>query len=235
MARAGSLTIEQLKTLCDFDGTTYISKQGDEYINALSNVFTLENNNDKPFTREDVVNEPKLNDFNFSGKDDFIFICNLKARPMTISTENARKNEKIIASDFASTDAEAIYKNALGVAYMITCEIEGEEHIIKFGQTRTTFEKRLTSYNCGVAFNWRTASTTNIKMLQSMLATRLTYKLYLYDCSQDLYQITWHDIASVQFATPKSLAVEDIMVNQFINQFGKKPLANIQASATTVD
>lgn len=234
MAVKGSLSIEQLKQFCAFNGEKYISKQGDEYIEALSSVFSLNNINDKPFTLKDILHQPTINQFSFDGKNDFTYTCKLKANPMSI-TNDIRKNEKIIAFDFVSSSAKDIFNRALGVAYMITCVIENNEYIIKFGQSRTTFKARLSSYNCGVAFNWRTASTTNIKMLQSMVTTRQTFNLYLFDCSEDLYTLTWHGITSVPFATPKSLAVEDIMVNEFIKQFGKKPLANVQASATTVD
>ena len=108
-------------------------------------------------------------------------------------------------------------------------------YIIKIGSSRTTFKQRLGSYNCGVVNNWRTASTTNIKILQSMVTNRINLNLYLFDCSQDLYVIDWHGVRSVPFATPKALAVEDIMIKQFIKQFGHKPLANVQASATEVD
>ena len=89
-------------------------------------------------------------------------------------------------------------------------------YIIKIGQTRKTFQERLTSYNCGNVYNWRTASTTNIKIKQSMVATRAIFNLYLYDCSDEPYVLEWHGIRSAEFAAPKSLAVEDIMIKKFI-------------------
>lgn len=46
--------------------------------------------------------------------------------------------------------------------------------------------------------------------------------------------IEWRGEKSVPFASPKSLAVEDIMIKKFIAQFGVKPLANIQGDATQV-
>ncbi len=66
-----------------------------------------------------------------------------------------------------------------------------------------------------------------------MVATRCVFNLYLYDCSGESYILHWHNKTSVEFASPKSLAVEDIMVTQFIEQFKHKPLANIQAKPTT--
>ena len=232
MSTKNSLTLEEYKSLCFFNGVYFESKIGEEYISALKELFPIKNNNDIPFTIEDVKKQPTLHSFNFSGKEDFIFICNLYATPMKIFTNGKRKNEKILTKNFASKMAEFIYNNALGVTYIITSEIDGLEHIIKFGQTRTRFKERLASYNCGVINNWRTASTTNIKMLQSMVATRLVFNLYLYDCGEPINYI-WHDVKSADFASPKPLAVEDIMVKKFIEQFGTKPLVNIQADATS--
>ena len=95
-------------------------------------------------------------------------------------------------------------------------------------------QKGFGSYNCGVVNNWRTASTTNIKILQSFVTTRQIFNLYLYDCSSDVMSFKWHGVESVPFASPKPLAYEDILVKQFIDQFGIKPLANVQANATEV-
>ena len=226
--------------LCDFQDNKYISKSGKEYIDALKQVFILDNRNDIPFLKEDVIQQPTLQEFSFIGKNDYQFICKLKAQPMTIDlnkTDNktkGRKNEKIIAYDFVDNKTENIFNQSLGVSYLITAIIDNKEHIIKIGETRTTFKQRLGSYNCGVVYNWRTASTTNIKMLQSMLATRLEYNLYLYDCSDEPYILTWHGEKSVPFASPKALAVEDIMIKKFKEQFGKTPLANIQSNATEI-
>lgn len=230
-----SVDIEVLKNLCIKENDEYIQKSGKAYIDSLNEIFSLTNKNDKPFTVEDIKREPLLKDFNFSGKNEYKYICKLHVNPMRITADNKRKNEKIKAIEFVSEIEEVIFKKSLGVSYILTCELEGNEHVIKIGSTRTTFKKRLGSYNCGTVNNWRTASTTNIKILQSMVATRLDLNLYIYDCSSDPYQITWHEITSVPFASPKSLAVEDIMIKEFKKQFGKIPLANVQANATEVD
>lgn len=233
MAKIDSITLDELKSFCDYKDGIYVSKSGDDYINALSAVFNLKNKNDKPFSVEDIKQQPTLDQFSFSGKNEFVFTCLLRTTPMKIEN-NIRKNEKIIPVNFANTTQENIFYKALGVAYMLTCVIDGKEHIVKIGCSRNTFKDRLGSYNCGVVNNWRTASTTNIKILQSFLTTRLDFKLYLCDCSEP-YQINWHGVLSPKFALPKYLAVEDIMIKQFIKQFGYKPLANIQANATQVD
>ena len=235
MAKKESISIEQLKSFCVFDGEKYISKQGQDYITALGLVYNLNNKNDNPFSKEDIIAQPELKNFSFKGVDEFKYVCNLKATPMIIVNET-RKNEKIMAIDFVDDQAKHLFNKALGVSYLITCIVDDKEHIIKIGSSRTTFAKRLGSYNCGVVYNWRTASTTNIKILQSMVATRLTFKLYLCDCSDDPYYLkNWHGENSVAFASPKALAVEDIMVKKFIQQFGNRPLANVQANATVID
>lgn len=227
-----SLTLEQFKSLCNFDSKTgkWVQKSGKAYIDALSTIFNLVNKNDKPFTVEDIKQQPTKEKFKFAGVKDYTYICDLSVSPLEI-TNTSRKNEKIIASNFTEK-GKKIFDKSNGVSYMLTCAVGNQEYIIKIGQTRTPFSKRLQSYNCGVVNNWRTASTTNVKMLQSMVTSRQVFKLYICDCSADQYSITWHGVKSINFASPKSLAIEDIMVKEFIKQFNKKPLANIQANAT---
>lgn len=231
MSTSGKPTIEELITLCNFDGENYVQKSGDEYVSALSRLFSLDNRNDKPFTVEDIRNQPLLSEFAFAGKNDFKKVCTLSISPLVIqASTRKRTNEKIVAKDFVSAEAKRVYESSLGVAYLMTCKIDGDERIIKIGQTRKTFKERLGSYNCGCVYNWRTASTTNLKLKQSMVATRQDIQLYLYDCQQTEIFV-YHGIKSAPFATAYSLAVEDIMIKQFMHQFGKKPLVNIQANA----
>lgn len=234
MARKDSLDLEILKMLCEYDGEKYVQKSGDEYLSSLGEVFPLNNTNDNPFTVDDIKKQPLLSDFKFLGVADYRYICKLRVRPLTI-IDGERVNEKIIPVEFVGKEEKDIFDKSLGVSYLLTCVVEGKEHIIKIGSSRTTFKKRLGSYNCGVVNNWRTASTTNIKILQSMVTTRKDLNLYLYDCSDDYYVTVWHDVTSVKFASPKALAVEDIMVKKFIEQFGHKPLANVQTNATEVE
>ena len=229
-----ALTSEQLLTLCDYKNGKYVQKSGQEYIVALARVFSLDNKNDNPFTIDDIVKQPTLSSFKFEGKNDFKRICTLELTPLVYDpVTKKRQNETIKAIKFVSADALKVFNSSLGVAYLMTCTIDGIERIIKIGQTRNTFKDRLSSYNCGCVNNWRTASTTNLKLKQSMVVTRLPVNLYLYDC-QKTEVFEWHGVKSVPFASPFSLAVEDIMIKEFIKQYGKKPLINIQASATTV-
>jgi len=222
---------DELKVLCDYNINGYYeSKKGEDYILAIEQLFKGTNKNDKPFTEKEILKQPTLDSFSFIGKNDFSYCCELKAQPMVLKG-GKRTNEKIQALNFVSEESKDVFEKSMGVAYMMTCPINGVEYIIKFGQTRTPFKLRLGSYNCGVVYNWRTASTTNIKILQSFVTTRLTFKLYIYDC-HDVISYEWHGIKSVPFATPKSLAVEDIIVKEFMKQFGKKPLANVQTNAT---
>lgn len=233
--KPGKLTYDQLQILCDYDSKSniLISKEGSDYIDSLAKVFDLNNRNDKPFTTEDIKKQPTFNEFNFPGLREFDFICYLKAEPMQL-INGKRVNEKIIATDFQSQKAKMIFNSSLGVVYIMTALIGEVEFIVKIGQSRTTFKSRLGSYNCGCVNNWRTASTTNIKILQSFLNTRLIFKLYILDTSQDVVYYEWHGVKSVPFASSKALAYEDILVKEFVKQFGQNPLANIQANATQI-
>lgn len=231
---------DEYESLVNIDGDliiSYKSKYGIDYNQALSLIFDLVNANDKPFTMEDVLKQPLKDSFKFKGINDFKFICQLKAREMEISINSNKEivsrwmPEKIIALEFPSKKEEDIFNNSVGCAYIITSLVNEKEYFIKIGQTRTPFKDRLSSYNCGTVNNWRTASTTNIKMLQSMLSTRLIFKLYIYDCNEKI-QFNYHGCLSSYFASPKSLAVEEIMLKKFQEQYNQKPLANIQTNPT---
>lgn len=230
-----TISVEILKELCDLNEGTYQSKKGLDYIEALKKLYELKNKNDKPFTTKDIIESPLLKDFKFEGVKKFKFICNLEAAPMTIEMNDKKKNEKIVAKNFVSDAEKKIYRKSMGVTYLITCVIDKNEHIIKIGSTRTAFKDRLKSYNCGTISNWRTASTTNIKMLQSMITTRKTFNLYIIDCSWDQQTYNLCGIESVPFASSRALAYEDILVKEYIKQFKQKPLANVQTNATEVE
>lgn len=230
--------LSHLIDLCELNpvDNLYYSKQGQNYIDSLKDIFQSKNINDNPFSIEDILQQPVLSDFTFKGVEEFKFICKLKALPMIVDPINmVKENEKIIVIDesFADDEAKEIYEKSLGVDYIITCPIKDKEYVIKIGNSRNTFKDRLSSYNCGVITNIRTASTTNLKILQSFVATRKEFNLYLMDCS-DVTTFKWHGVESVPFASPKGLAYEDILIKKFIEQFGQKPLANVQANAKVI-
>ena len=196
-------------------------------------IFNLNNRNDNPFTISDIKNQPLFKEFTFPGIKEFIFLCNWKAEPMKINGQK-RKNEKIIPTDFPSEEEKILFNKHLGFVYIITSIIDSDEYIIKIGSSRTTPKARLASYNCGVTFNWRTASTTNIKILQSLLLTRLNYKFYILPSDKQT-TFNWHGVTSVPFASSQSLAYEDILIKEFKRIFKRIPLANVQANATKVN
>lgn len=231
--KSTQFTFAELQSICTFNGTSYISRKGKAYINALSKIVEIKNTNDTPFLTGDIIKQPLLNDFKFKGLQDFQYTCLLEIAPMQL-INNKRKNEEITATNFANSTQKNVFKTHFGVVYLLTCTINGREHIIKIGSTRTSFAKRLGSYNCGTVVNWRTASTTNIRLLQSMVASRKSFKLYICDCSDNITTYKWHGIVSVPFASAKALAYEDILIKQFIKEFGHKPLANVQAKATEI-
>jgi len=234
MPRKKNFSVDQIKTLFIQEKNGLISKEDNNYVMAFSLLVKGTNKNDIPFTKVDISKQPTLNEFNFNGKNDFRFVCQLQAQPISNITTDNWENERIVAINFVDNDLSDSFFNSMGVAYMITCKINEKEHIVKFGQTRTPFSARLGSYNCGVINNLRTASTTNIKILQSLVACAVPFNLYLYDCGEPQI-FNWQGEVSVPFASSLPLAVEDIMIKKFKKQFGIKPLSNIQANATEND
>lgn len=229
--KKGNRTKKELRKIVRKKGDFYYSKSGQAYVDGLSNIFSLENKNDKPFLEEDILAQPKKEDFLFEGMKEFEKVCSLEIEPMKLGKDWLRKNnERILAKNFSSKDWENKYKTARGLTYLIVAVVKDDRYIIKFGQTRKTLKDRIASYNCGNVNNWRTASTTNIKILQSFVTTRLIYELYAIDCSQDCQQIEWHGVFSSSYASPKSLAYEEICNRKFIEQFGKPTLANVQVT-----
>ena len=247
-----SLTPTQLKALCDFDSKTktYVSKKGKDYADALRALLhpgATGNKNDNPFLYEDIIRQPTLKQFHFKALNQFVFNCKLKATPMKLDANgnlidlghNKVSKEEVVAYDFASDEAKNVFNNSIGVVYIITCPINGAEHIIKIGQTGGTFKKRLGSYNCGYVINRHsgTASTTNFKIVQSFVATRQEFKLYIKDCSSLTRTYKWARRETSMIASPQVEAIENICLRIFSEKFPKikKPLANVQTKKQTED
>ncbi|BEG57577.1 hypothetical protein NHP21005_12650 [Helicobacter sp. NHP21005] len=72
MAQGDKPTLEALKTLCDCVDGVCVSKSGAEYIEALGALYALNNQNDQPFTIHEIQQQPTLQEFSFTGKNDFI-------------------------------------------------------------------------------------------------------------------------------------------------------------------
>lgn len=227
MPKKQNITYEQAKTLFTLDKGKYVRKEDDIFVSAFMKIIQGTNKNDTPFTKNEIKTQKTWDEFSFVGKNDFEFVCYLKANAMVLNdTTNNWDNEKIKAHGFAK-GKDKTFNDYIGVAYAITCLLNEKEYIIKFGSTRTTFKQRLGSYNCGVVNSIRTASTTNIKMLQSMVACNVDFKLYLYPCGEAEI-IEWQNEKAGPFSSPKPLVVENIMLKKFTDQFMAKPLANIQ-------
>lgn len=66
MAKQGEkLSLDKLKTLCNFEKGEYVSKSGDKYVKALEKLFTLKNKNDKPFSVDDIKKSANFRRFYF--------------------------------------------------------------------------------------------------------------------------------------------------------------------------
>jgi len=229
-------TIDQIRTL--FANSK--CKTDVDFSDALGQIVEIKNKNDKPFTIADIRQQPELSSFKFYKNNiedkNFEYVCDLKAIPIEFIDNTQWKNERIVA-EFKSNSLENKFKTHLGVTYILTCILDSDkkERIIKFGSSRTTMEKRLGSYNCGVINNWRTASTTNIKILQSLIACRkgTTFRLYCSFCGIKCSFELW-GIESTEFSNSRELAFEDILVKEFKKQYKHLPLVNVQTNATTV-
>jgi len=247
MPKKLNYTFENIETLFKKNGTDYTRKEDEEFVEALKKIFPWTNQNDIPFTKTDIRNKTKkLKDFTFVGKKQFHYVCDLSAKAINLKPDTKNwDNERIFAQWGKDNKHKVKFKKYIGVAYLITCVLdpilkpsypasEPDEYIIKFGSTRTPFGKRLASYNCGTINNSRTASTTNFKLLQSFVACNTPFKLYLCFCGAPK-KIRWLGKFSIPFSSAKPLAVEDIMIKEYIKEFRSKPLANIQTNATEVN
>ena len=238
MARQTKIKQDRLEQIKDMlvqntDGS-YIQKSGTDYIikfqEYVKNKFSKKSKNLQLFTVDKILElGHKKNNVSFAGINDFKYVCSVTTQKLKISADLIRENEKIIIKeDTITQDGQKIIYESKGVVYLITCMINNDEYIIKFGQTRKTFKERLDSYNCGVILNLGTASTTNIHILQSLLANEFEYKIYICDCSDVIEQFKWHGIKSREFASSKSLAFENIILKEFKKEFGSLPVANTQ-------
>ena len=225
--------LNMLLKICDPIGDgNYISKGGNAYIEALKIILSSRNTNDNPFNIDDILEQPLLKEFKFKGVNDFKYICKLKANPMIINKDNLTKtNEKISPINFSNQNAKDILYNSIGIVYILTCQIDSKEYIIKIGSSRNTFSDRLDSYNCGTVTYRKSgsASTTNYRILQSLVATRKEFNLYLLDFPDDTTSYKWYGITSPVFPSSRCFAYEYILINQYMEQFnGQKPLGNVQ-------
>lgn len=167
-------------------------KQNEDFVSALGKIIPIRNRNDEPFICADILRQPKLESFKFYNANNtkdrkFEFVCNLKASAIVLNLSGKNWiNEKIKTEPADLAKAQNNFSTYKGVAYIITCQIGIDEYIIKFGSTRKTMQERLSSYNCGTtrARSNGTCSTTNFKMMQSLVACRegTTFKLYCCFC-----------------------------------------------------
>ena len=122
-----------------------------------------------------------------------------------------------------------------GCLYMMTYKNPdtNKEHILKIGQTSTSLDKRIQSYNCGEIKYQNgkgTASTTNTFVKQNILNFNgeITLRAYTFD-DNTISQIT--DINLPRFTMFSSnliskmyKEVEGKYIEKYISQFGEKPV-----------
>ncbi len=236
-----ALTSVERISLCDkqADGT-FIPKKGDDYCDAFVSFLKDHrksiNTSDEPIRPNEITAGHKLVDFLSGCKNskDFVYVCDLKASVYTLDKDgNASQNEKIIM-DFSSSafnEESPLISKKIGLAYILTCVVSGVEYIIKFGETSLTFIERINSYNCGCVNAFNSASKTNWRFVQSIVANRdYIFKMHVKDCSQLSKKFKWGGKTSSLYASSFRKAVQEICLLNYEKIFGKGevPIGNIQ-------
>ena len=209
-------------------------------VEFLNEFIKTKNKNDQIITVEDIMKQPKYEDFKFIQDETFVKETNGKKfvycgkwsvdKPYFDINDTFIENNIVMKmAENEHDDVETLYKRVKGVVYILTCEIDGIEYIIKIGQTGKTMEERQSSYNCGNSVNRRngTCSTTNFRIKQS-LANGLVFNIHVLDCSADnkVYRIGKY--YSVEVAGGMPMGYEDILNQAFYDEFNQKPLLDIQ-------
>ena len=206
----------------------------------LNELIKTKNHNDRIITVEDIVMQPKYDDFKFIRGEEFKIATNNKSfldcgewsvdyPYIDVDGTFIENNIVMKMRENGYGDIENLYRKTKGVVYILTCTIDDVEYIIKIGQTGKTMEERQSSYNCGNAVNRYngTCSTTNFRIKQS-LASGLVFNIHVLDCSTDNKVYTIGKYSSVEVAGGMPIGYEDILNQAFYDEFKQKPLLDIQ-------
>lgn len=211
-------------------------------VEFLNEFIKTKNKNDQIITVEDIVKQPRFEDFDFIRSKDFLSATKGKKfeycgewsvdKPYFDIDDTFIENNivmKMKENGHNNVEIETLYKRTKGVVYILTCVIDGIEYIVKIGQTGKTMEERQSSYNCGNGVNRRngTCSTTNFRIKQS-LANGLVFNIHVLDCSADNKIYTIGEFTSVEVAGGMPVGYEDILNQAFYKKFNQKPLLDIQ-------
>lgn len=216
---------------------------GEDYANWL-NTILIKNPNDEILTKEKIVKDATLlKDFEIIHDPEFIshpkggefvFCGEIKCEKPTIHRdlttyldENAIEWSR--ATDKPKEIVNTLYYATKGVVYIFTCIIDGDEYLIKIGETGEVMKDRIGSYDCGNALNRfnGTCSTTNYKFKQS-LASGLILRVYLLDCSKYNSKLKICGITSCETSSAVPRQIEEILNKAYEQQYGKKPVGNVQ-------
>ena len=155
----------------------------------------------------EINDEILFEDFPF--KINFQLLCKLKPN---------FKTEKL---EIDVVDFQNIKKEGLVYIFVI------EKRIFKIGHTINSIEKRIQSYNCGKT-EYRisgTNSTTNYFVLQSLLKMNSIVEVYGFFPEQPKYKLFEKEF---QDSFPVSKRAENIILEDYIEKFGKKPIGCTQ-------
>lgn len=216
-------------------------KAENAFIAFVESIIKPRNFNDKLITVEMIVQQPKLDDWSYinsegfvnqlMGGKTFVYCGKWKVEYPYIDEEGVfiENNIEMEMPDDVPECIVELYKKTTGIAYLLTCVVDGIEYILKIGMTGKTMSDRQSSYNCGNIVNRYngTCSTTNFKIKQS-LASGLTFNVYALDCSADNKSYTDGKRITPKFSGPLPEAVEYLLNEDFADTFGHKPLLNTQ-------
>lgn len=232
------LNREEISSLYLKSETNCVSKTGNEYIDAVVDILSRHrkkklNTSDYPIKKEEIISEDACAEYSafnrdFIGIREFAYAGKFKGITIKYSKAGTPLNNEQIEL-LPESGVDDIINKKEGIAYILTCVADEKEYIIKIGETRKTFAERLKSYNCGYLNNIDTASKTNIRIVQTIVANQdLTFKIYLKDCSADKKPFDWAGKRSKEYPTSFRIAVQDITIAEYIRLYGRKPIGNVQ-------
>lgn len=167
------------------------------------------NRNDRIIkTVRELAGEARFSQYRFNNH--FMHLCNI------IPNRGKERLEIVVM------DKTKIAQTGLVYVFVV------KDKIFKIGQSIGDFSSRVRSYNCGKnKFRDRgTCSTTNWFILQSILAMNCTVQVHVYFATAKTYKI-FDEVGKDHF--PSTKIIERKIIKDFVEIYGKKPIANTQS------
>lgn len=224
-------------SLCEDKDGHKVSKTGNKYIDAVISILKDKRNklnqSDYPIREKEIANTHTFDEFLNAfrkGISQFIKVGYFEVETTKYDDNGTPKNNEKITLKITDSQYDDLCNKKEGLAYIFVCKKGKKEFVIKIGETRKTFAERLKSYNCGNLNDIDTASKTNIRILQTIVAnSHLKFYVYLLDCSV-MQDFSFGDVKSKKYPSSYRIAVQDICLNEYMKAFNnQKPIGNVQA------